>query len=85
MNYRETADLVLGMLKRADGKGRVAAFEVMVGTPPIRALIREGRGHQLESSMETSFRDGMQTMRHVLEDLVKNGVVTKEEASSLES
>ena len=73
------------LLKRADGKGRVAAFEIMVGTPPIRALIREGRGHQLEASMETGSRDGMQTMRHVLDDLVQKGVVTAQEASSLES
>ena len=71
------------LLKRADGRGRVAAFEVMVGTPPIRALIRDGRGHQIEASMETASADGMQTMRHVLADMVAMGVVTAEEAGTL--
>ena len=73
------------LLKRADGQGRVAAFEIMVGTTPIRALIRESRGHQLEASMETGRGDGMQTMRSVLESLVDRGVVTVEEAGSIGS
>ena len=71
------------LLRRADGTGRVAAFEVMVGTTPIRALIRESRGHQIEASMETGWVDGMQTMRHVLENLVAQGIVTAEEAGSV--
>ena len=70
------------LLKRADGSGRVAAFEVMVATTPIRALIREGRGHQLEASMETGRGGGMQTMRRVLEDMVEQGIVTPEAAAA---
>ena len=73
------------LLKRADGQGRVAAFEVMVGTTPIRALIRDGRGHQIEASMETGWVDGMRTMRRVLEDLVEQGIVTSEEADALKN
>ena len=71
------------LLKRADGNGRVAAFEVMVATTPIRALIRDGRGHQIEAAMETGWSDGMQTMRHVLEELVEQGTVTPEEADAV--
>ena len=73
------------LLKRADGKGRVAAFEIMVATTPIRALIRDGRGHQLEASMETGRSDGMRTMRRALEELVEQGVVTAEEAAAVVS
>ena len=73
------------LLKRADNQGRVAAFEVMVGTTPIRALIRDGRGHQIEASMETGWVDGMRTMRRVLEDLVEQGIVTAEEAGTVKS
>ena len=68
------------LLKRADGTGRVAAFEIMVGTSPIRALIRDGRGHQIEAAMETGWTDGMQTMRHELENMVAKGIVTAQEA-----
>ena len=71
------------LLKRADGNGRVAAFEVMIGTTPIRALIREARGHQIEGAMETGWTDGMQTMRHVLENMVAQGIVTAEEAGTI--
>lgn len=73
------------LLKRADGRGRVAAFEIMVATTAIRALIRDGRGHQIEATMETGWADGMQTMRRVLEDLVEEGIVTDEEAGTLKN
>ena len=73
------------LLRRSDGKGRIAAFEIMVGTPPIRALIRESRGHQLEAAMETGFRDGMQTMRRALDVLIDKGAVSDEEAAAIES
>ena len=71
------------LLKRADGTGRVAAFEIMVGTSPIRALIRDGRGHQIEAAMETGWTDGMQTMRHELENMVAKGIITAQEAESI--
>ena len=56
-----------------------------MGTTPIRALIRDGRGHQIEASMETGWADGMRTMRRVLEDLVEQGIVTAEEAGALKN
>jgi twitching motility protein PilT len=71
------------LLRRADGTGRVAAFEIMVGTSPIRALIRDGRGHQIEAAMETGWTDGMQTMRHELEVMVAKGIVTAQEAETI--
>lgn len=57
------------LLPTADRKGRVAAFEVMHGTPAIKNLIREGKTHQIESIMQTSKKFGMQTMDDALFDL----------------
>lgn len=50
------------LLPTVDGKGRVAAFEVMLGTPAIKNLIREDKAHQIPSMMQTSKKLGMQTM-----------------------
>ena len=57
------------LLPTADGKGRVAAFEVMHATPAIRNQIREGKTHQIESIIQTSKKIGMQTMDDALFDL----------------
>ena len=57
------------LLPTADRKGRVAAFEVMHGTPAVKTLIREGKTHQIESIMQTSKKFGMQTMDDALFDL----------------
>lgn len=57
------------LLPTADGTGRVAAFEVMHGTPAIHNLIREGKTHQIASIMQTSKKIGMQTMDDALFDL----------------
>ena len=65
------------LLERADKPGRIAAFELMVGTPAICALIRDGKTSQLQSSMETSARDGMVTMDHALEELLSAGKISK--------
>ncbi len=62
------------------GGGRVAAVEIMVATPAIRNLIREGKVHQIYSIMETSAQQGMQTMDRALADLHLNGLVSFEEA-----
>ena len=64
------------------GGGRVAALEILVGTPPVRHLIREGKTHQIPSAMQTGRKEGMQTMDSTLQGLVRKGVVTKEEARS---
>ncbi len=57
------------LLQTIDGKSRVAAFEVMHGTPAIKNLIREGKTHQINSIIQTSKKFGMQTMDDALFDL----------------
>ncbi len=69
------------LLPRADGKGRVAAFEVLVATPAVRAIIREGKTHQLQSTMETSQGLGMITLDRSLLELARKGAISVEEAA----
>jgi twitching motility protein PilT len=66
------------LLPTADGAGRVAACEVMVATPAIRNLIRDGKTFQIYSAMQAGGRFGMQTMDQSLADLVRRGRVTYE-------
>ena len=61
------------LIPTADGKGRAVACEVMVATPAIRNLIREGKVHQIYSSMQAGGRFGMQTMDMSLAGHVKSG------------
>jgi len=68
------------LLPRAVGMGRVAAFEIMLGTDAVRNLIREGRTDQIPTYLQTGRQYGMQTMDQALEDLVRSGTVTLEEA-----
>lgn len=69
------------LLKRADGRGRVAAFELMVGTPAIRTLVRDNKMHQAVSTMQASRKVGMQTLDMSLVDLAERGLVTEREAA----
>jgi len=68
------------LLPRVDKKGRVAAREVMIVTAAISNLIREGKTHQIYSSIETGAKFGMSTLETCLAQLVMQGLVTKEEA-----
>lgn len=68
------------LLKTADGKGRVAALEIMVGTPAIGNLIREAKTFQIPSIMQTGRKDGMQLMDQHILDLLKTKQVSPEEA-----
>lgn len=68
------------LLKRADGKGRVAAVEIMKATSAVRNLIREGKTHQIYSSIQAGAKDGMITMDQSLANLFKKGLVTYEAA-----
>ena len=68
------------LLKTRDGQGRVAAYEVMVGTPAIRNLIREGKVAQMYSSIQTGQALGMQTLDQSLQDLVRRGLISAPEA-----
>ncbi len=64
------------LLPTADGKGRVVATELMVATPAIRNLIREGKTHQVYSAMQAGAKHGMQTMDQCLAELVRRHRVT---------
>ncbi len=68
------------LLRTADGKGRVAAVEVMVATPAIRNLIREGKVHQITSIIQSGAKYGMQTMDQALAAMVKAGTVSYKDA-----
>ena len=65
------------LLKKVDG-GRTAAWEIMVGTPAIRNLIREDKVAQMYSAIQTGRRDGMMTLDQHLQELVEKGVVTRQ-------
>ncbi|MBR7127119.1 MAG: PilT/PilU family type 4a pilus ATPase [Lentisphaeria bacterium] len=67
------------LIPKKDGSGRVAAFEVMVGTSAVQALVREGKTHQLQSAMETGYKDGMQTLDKALEELYSAGLIDYKE------
>lgn len=68
------------LLIKADLSGRVAAFEIMTGTPAIRNLIREGKSHQVQTNIQTGTRFGMQTMDGSLLELYRKGMITRETA-----
>jgi len=68
------------LLPLASGRGRTHAMEIMLGTPAVRSLIREGTTHQLIGVIETSGRVGMQSLNQSLARLVRGGTVTADEA-----
>jgi len=69
-------------LCKKQGGGRVAAHEIMIGTPAIRNLIRENKIAQMYSAIQTGAAFGMQTLDQNLQELVKKNVVTRQEAIS---
>jgi twitching motility protein PilT len=73
------------LLPTADGKGRVCAAEVLVPTPAVRNLIREGKTHQIYSALQTGASHGMQTMDTSLADLARRNLITRELAESRSS
>ena len=64
------------LLKTKDGAGRIAAHEIMIGTPAIRNLIREGKIAQMYSAIQTGSNVGMQTLDSTLTDLVRRNVIS---------
>jgi len=66
------------LCKRADGPGRAVATEVLLATPALRNLIREGKTHQIYSTMQAGAQQGMHTMDQHLAQLVKTGRITYE-------
>ena len=68
------------LLKKKDASGRVAAHEIMIGTPAIRNLIRENKIAQMYSAIQTGQNFGMQTLDQCLQELVKRNIVSAAEA-----
>ena len=64
------------------GGGRIAAAEILIATPAVRNIIREGKSHQLEAVIQTGAEFGMQSMDHTLVKLIKSGTITYEEAKT---
>jgi twitching motility protein PilT len=73
------------LLPTADGQGRIAACEVLVPTPAVRNLIREGKTHQIYSALQTGGQYGMQTMDSALAQLVREQKITRELAEARSS
>ena len=69
------------LMPNTNGNGRVPGLEVMLGNYAVKNLIREGKGHQLYSTMQMSGGQGMQTMDQHLLELVQKGLITKETAT----
>ncbi|MCJ7788736.1 MAG: type IV pilus twitching motility protein PilT [Candidatus Atribacteria bacterium] len=79
------ANSILGVIAQTllptlDEKGRVPAIEVMIANPAIRNLIREGKVYQIPSTIQTSKKEGMQSLDQSLKDLVMEGKISIEEA-----
>jgi twitching motility protein PilT len=73
------------LLPTADGSGRCVACEVLVPTPAVRNLIREGKTHQIYSTMQTGASSGMQTMDAALATLARAGKITQRVAEGASS
>ncbi|MGO9613699.1 MAG: type IV pilus twitching motility protein PilT [Dissulfurispiraceae bacterium] len=70
------------LLPRSDGKGRVAALEILIANAAVRNLIREGKTFMIPSVIQTGQQHGMQSLEQVLKELIHKGIVTREEAAT---
>lgn len=68
------------LFRRTDRKGRIAALEILIATPAVRNLIREGKTFQLPSTIQTGKKYGMQTLDDSIMDLLNKGVISADEA-----
>ena len=66
------------LIPRVDKKGRIAAFEILVGTTAVQALIRDNRHHQIPATIETSAKDGMITMDKALKNLYSKNLIDRQ-------
>jgi twitching motility protein PilT len=72
--------LAQSLIPRVDARGRVAAIEMLVATPGIRNLIREGKTFQIPSMIETGVKEGMTSLDQSLRDLLRRGLISLEDA-----
>jgi len=68
------------LLKTKDGNGRVAALEIMMNNSAVANMIRKEKTHQLNSAIETGFKEGMQTMKRSISELLEAGIISEETA-----
>ena len=68
------------LVKKKDGSGRVAALEIMVNTPAVANLIRQGKLDQLENAMQSGAQHGMRTMDSAIQALLDQGLITGKDA-----
>lgn len=66
------------LLPKTSGDDRIAAFEILLGNPAVRALIRDNRTHQIPSTMETAARSGMITMEKAMQNLYEQNLITRQ-------
>jgi twitching motility protein PilT len=74
------AVLMQCLLPRFHGKGRIAAFEIMIATSSVRNLTRQGKSHEIPNVIQLSAQEGMQTLDQALAKLVKSEMVSREDA-----
>jgi twitching motility protein PilT len=74
------AGVIYQQLVPAIGGGRVAAFEVLMANHAVRAMIKEGRTDQIRSVLQTSLREGSQTLERSLSQLLRAGMISEREA-----
>jgi twitching motility protein PilT len=70
------------LIRRSDKQGRVPVAEVLINTPAVANLIREGKTFQIHSSMQTGQVHGMLTFEAAINDLVRRGVISRQEANT---
>lgn len=68
------------LMKTRDGNGRVAGLEIMINNNAVANMIRKNKTHQLNSAIETGFKEGMQTMKKSVTDLLEAGIIDEETA-----
>jgi twitching motility protein PilT len=76
------AGVIYQQLVPAIGGGRVAAFEVLVANTAVRSMIKEGKTDQIRSVLQTSLREGSQTLERSLNQLMRAGLITEKDARS---
>jgi twitching motility protein PilT len=70
------------LLPREDGKGRVAVAEILINIPAVANLIREGKGYQIASAMQTGRAQGMLTFESSINELIRTGSITRDEGQN---
>ena len=68
------------LFKRADTKGRIAALEILIATPAVRNLVREGKSHQIPSMIQTGKKYGMQLLDDAIMDMLNKGWISADDA-----